>query len=505
MYKAIVSALLCLSVLGSGAATARTDYESRLTHEEVLDLGAKLRDGTPDSQATLNRAADTLHLSPAALRIFFRILEDRKVAADEASFKLGEIVTCHRAALDRLDLLRASAISETLKEAARTAIAAGDYAEANVALATAGQVNRERAGQHGQTAHSYRSDTADLAFVPALLTLGQFDYLAAARQFMTIASMSTSDRDSAHWFAIWALENQVRTHDDRNALAMAIEVHRTRLRELDRGKDLEGWAKAQVSFGDTLAKLGTRDKAQAAERLEEAVVAYRLAISTVGREAGPTGWAEIQLKLGEALEKLGERGADAARLEEAATAFRLALEEFPRDRELENWERAQLHLGNVLGMLGLETETAAHVREAVAAYRRVADDGLRQRFSQKWAHIQYDIGSTLTWLARLDWEHQIDLRNQAVEAFQLALEEYPRDRRPRDWATLQERIADQWRILDSIVCSLPLREAAIATYRLVLEEPASDLTAETQTRLAASLDSTVARLPQPCGRSSRRP
>ena len=337
MYKAIVSALLCLSVLGSGAATARTDYESRLTHEEVLDLGAKLRDGTPDSQATLNRAADTLHLSPAALRIFFRILEDRKVAADEASFKLGEIVTCHRAALDRLDLLRASAISETLKEAARTAIAAGDYAEANVALATAGQVNRERAGQHGQTAHSYRSDTADLAFVPALLTLGQFDYLAAARQFMTIASMSTSDRDSAHWFAIWALENQVRTHDDRNALAMAIEVHRTRLRELDRGKDLEGWAKAQVSFGDTLAKLGTRDKAQAAERLEEAVVAYRLAISTVGREAGPTGWAEIQLKLGEALEKLGERGADAARLEEAATAFRLALEEFPRDRELENW------------------------------------------------------------------------------------------------------------------------------------------------------------------------
>jgi tetratricopeptide (TPR) repeat protein len=84
------------------------------------------------------------------------------------------------------------------------------------------------------------------------------------------------------------------------------------------------------SLGNALAKLGERESGTA--RLEEAVVAYRAALTDRKGERAPLEGDETQDNLGYALLSLGERQSGTARLEEAVTAFRAALEEYTRAR-----------------------------------------------------------------------------------------------------------------------------------------------------------------------------
>ena len=65
-----------------------------------------------------------------------------------------------------------------------------------------------------------------------------------------------------------------------------------------------------------------------AERLLEAVEAYRAALEEWTRERAPLDWAMTQNNLGNALSTLGGREAGTARLEEAITAYDAALVAF---------------------------------------------------------------------------------------------------------------------------------------------------------------------------------
>ena len=68
-----------------------------------------------------------------------------------------------------------------------------------------------------------------------------------------------------------------------------------------------------------------------AERLEEAVAAYRAALEEYTREGSPADWAMTQNNLGNALRSLGERESGTERLEEAVGAYRAALGEHTRE------------------------------------------------------------------------------------------------------------------------------------------------------------------------------
>jgi tetratricopeptide (TPR) repeat protein len=82
----------------------------------------------------------------------------------------------------------------------------------------------------------------------------------------------------------------------------------------------------QTNLGTALWRLGERESGTA--RLEEAVLAYRLALEERTRDRVPLRWAMTQNNLGIALRTLGERESGTARLEEAVAAYDGALEIF---------------------------------------------------------------------------------------------------------------------------------------------------------------------------------
>ena len=87
----------------------------------------------------------------------------------------------------------------------------------------------------------------------------------------------------------------------------------------------------------------------------------------------PLDWAMTQNNLGTALSRLGERESGTARLEEAVAAYRAALTEWTRERVPLQWAMTQNNLGTALRSLGERESGTARLEEAVAAYRAGAD------------------------------------------------------------------------------------------------------------------------------------
>jgi tetratricopeptide (TPR) repeat protein len=88
------------------------------------------------------------------------------------------------------------------------------------------------------------------------------------------------------------------------------------------------WATTQNNLGNALFRLGERESGTG--RLEEAVAAYRQALTEWTRDRAPLDWATTQNNLGNALFKLGERESGTERLKEAVAAYRAGLEVFER-------------------------------------------------------------------------------------------------------------------------------------------------------------------------------
>ena len=96
------------------------------------------------------------------------------------------------------------------------------------------------------------------------------------------------------------------------------------MQESTRGRVPLDWAITQANLGLALKVTGEHESGTA--RLEEAVVAERVALEELTRERRPLGWAKTQYKLGLALAALGQRESGTARLEEAVAAYRATLE-----------------------------------------------------------------------------------------------------------------------------------------------------------------------------------
>ena len=120
------------------------------------------------------------------------------------------------------------------------------------------------------------------------------------------------------------------------------------------------WAATQNNLGNALSSLGERESGTA--RLEEAVAAYRAALTERTRERVPLDWAATQNNLGNALSNLGERESGTARLEEAVAAFRAALTERTRERVPYRW--AQTHENLAIAFRVLATRTTGNARLA---------------------------------------------------------------------------------------------------------------------------------------------
>jgi len=98
------------------------------------------------------------------------------------------------------------------------------------------------------------------------------------------------------------------------------------------------WAMTETSLGAALAAIGVRERN--ADRLREAVSAYRSALLVLTRDAAPLQWARTQLNLGVTLWALGTQDGGSQDLQAATTALDAALLVWTRERAPDEWTTA---------------------------------------------------------------------------------------------------------------------------------------------------------------------
>jgi tetratricopeptide (TPR) repeat protein len=128
------------------------------------------------------------------------------------------------------------------------------------------------------------------------------------------------------------------------------------------------WAKAQVSLGSALEKLGERETGT--DHLQQAVEAHHLALQEFTRERAPLEWAMTQVNMGSALESLGERESGTEHLQQAVDVYRLALQELTRERVPVPWAKIQFKIGLALTALGRRAHSTNPLKEALICFQQ---------------------------------------------------------------------------------------------------------------------------------------
>jgi tetratricopeptide (TPR) repeat protein len=205
---------------------------------------------------------------------------------------------------------------------------------------------------------------------------------------------------------------------------------------------------AQTSLGYALTALGRRlGGAEGAKYLQDAVAAYRAALTVRTQEQSPQQWARTQYNLGGTLHSLGERsdGAEGIKhLQDAVAACRAALVVYTRERSPQEWAMAQTSLGNALSALGQRlggAEASKHLREALAAYREALKVYTRERSPQEWAENQYSLGYALAALGeRSGGETRRNHFEEAAECYSRALTVFTRESDAPIWQVVSRNL-----------------------------------------------------------------
>ena len=235
----------------------------------------------------------------------------------------------------------------TLRREARALIDAGDFGGADSLLARAETADIAATDELDAASRRRRLSAAASRSARGDAARLRLDYRAAVEQYAAAATQAEAlDRGVAWRYRLQA----ARTLRDRGrefgdvGVNEAIEAYAAALALVPRETAPDDWARTQISLGNALWTLGSREPGTA--RLLEAVAAFRAALGELTREAAPRDWAAAQNNLGNALATLGEREAGSERLEEAVVAFRAALEVRTRDAMPFAWAATKNNLSS---------------------------------------------------------------------------------------------------------------------------------------------------------------
>jgi tetratricopeptide (TPR) repeat protein len=236
------------------------------------------------------------------------------------------------------------------------------------------------------------------------------------------------------------------------------------------GWDADARGTTLVILANSLSALGEQSGQN--KPLEEAVAAYREALTEYNRERVPLDWAATQNNLANALRKLGEREGGPQRLEEAVAAYGEALKEYTRERVPLHWAATQNNLGTALARLGEQEGSTQRLEEAVAAYREALKEYTREQVPLHWAMTQNNLGFALRSLG--ERESGTKRLEEAVAAYREALKERTREQVPLDWAATQNNLGFALTRLGKRETGTALLEGAVKAYKAALEivEPA---------------------------------
>ena len=175
----------------------------------------------------------------------------------------------------------------------------------------------------------------------------------------------------------------------------------------------------------------------------------------------------------EALYTFGDMKGDNTALIKAIELYKNdALPLAPRQTVPLQWAMTQMNLGNALLTLGEMESGTARFEDAVTAYQNALEELTRDRVPLQWAMTQMNLGSALSTLA--ERESGTARLEQAVTAYQNALEERTRDRVPLQWAMTQMNLGTALQAIGERESGTTRLEQAVTAYQNALEERTRD-------------------------------
>ena len=130
--------------------------------------------------------------------------------------------------------------------------------------------------------------------------------------------------------------------------------------------------------------------------------------------------------------------------------------------------RLQLSCGSALQILGARERGTERLEQAVAWYQDALEEYPRERTPLDWALTQHRLGNALQLLGAR--ERSTERLEQAVATYHGALEERTRERVPLDWAATLTSLGTALHILGQRESGTERLEQAVETYRTALEE-----------------------------------
>jgi len=219
-----------------------------------------------------------------------------------------------------------------------------------------------------------------------------------------------------------------------NRLKDAISIFQKAIQLLERERDVIGLVRARLALAKALARQGERDGS--VDTLRQAAQAFRETSAAIAAEKLSADTLGIQLSLGSVLLAIEERAGGMELLREAADAYRGAIAQMDAEIDSERWGEAQMNLGLALLGLGEQSGSAQQLEEATQAFRAAIEVTPRVKAPRRWALTQMNLGNALAALGDREGSGTT-LLDEAISTYNLALEELLREAEPLKWAITQ--------------------------------------------------------------------
>ncbi|HBE93140.1 MAG TPA: hypothetical protein DDW55_11685 [Gammaproteobacteria bacterium] len=125
-------------------------------------------------------------------------------------------------------------------------------------------------------------------------------------------------------------------------------------------------------------------------------------------------------------------------LESAREALEAVLTGEFRDQESLAWAATQNSLGNILGALGQQQRDVALFEEAIQCFNLALEEYKQNEFPLDWAATQYNLGTAKQALGRQEGDSK--LLKASVDAYTSALLEWTREQMPLEWASTMHQL-----------------------------------------------------------------
>ena len=326
----------------------------------------------------------------------------------------------------------------------------------------------------------------------------QRDAVGASRRVVEIATLSEPN-DRTAWFNVLGGHYHdcfTLAHDKgvNFYFEVAIEIGR---RGFEAARDSYWRGVTQNDIGIALWGIGRR--MQGIKRLREATAALNKALKERPRKKVPHEWAATQYNLGlvyteifQRAKVIDDRDQAVEALNRSIKAFRASLYVIKPDSDQEVEIRRNLY--GELGELGMYKDDPVSIREGLDGLLNLIESRIFTKDQISLAKLKASMGKVLMYL--FAHEGRLSTLHSAELCYRDALEAYSPERmnKPLDWARLQYNLADVLVLIGQIETRIDVLEQAIDGYNLALEELTEERTPLENSVVRAELNSAKEKL-----------